>query len=49
MGSCFWQALKLRKAACAIIKETMGDRNSRYYMVLQVFEQAHLMIVLQLE
>ena len=26
----------MRKAACAIIKDFMGDRNSRYYMALQV-------------
>jgi hypothetical protein len=26
----------MRKAAVAIIRETLGDKNARYYMALQV-------------
>lgn len=34
-------ALKMRKVACAIIRETMGDRNTRYYMALQAQAATH--------
>ena len=34
-------ALKMRKAACAIIRECLGDKNTRYYMALQAEAACH--------